>query len=70
MGYDDAHLSSTPQMRAYGAETPKIKKKCLQRSVLSPLFLIFLKRDLEITVLYANIFSCVPNPIHPQKNYA
>jgi len=51
MGYDDAHLSSTPQMRAYGAETPKIKKKCLQRSVLSPLLLIFLKRDRESTVL-------------------
>ena len=51
MGYDDAHLSSTPQMRAYGAETPKILKKGLQRSVLSPLFLIFLKRDREITVL-------------------
>ena len=70
MGYDDAHLSSTPQMRAYGAETPKIEKKMSTEVRSSSKILNISKKDREIMVLYTNIFSCVPNPIHPQKNYA
>ena len=46
MGYDDAHLSSTPQMRAYGAETPKIKKKMsTEVRSFSPFFNISQKRS-------------------------
>lgn len=59
MGHGDTYFSLRPQMRACGAETPKIKMSREVRS-FSPFFNIS-KNDRE---------NIVPKPLHQQKNYA